>query len=72
MPIAGAASVMGDGEVPILNGYLNINCYQIYTIEYCTYFVCDGEVSINTLSMSYHILKFVANCVTKCIRGSIQ
>jgi len=27
MPIAGAASVMGDGEVPILNGYLNINCY---------------------------------------------
>lgn len=27
MPIAWAASIMGDGEVPILNGYLNINFY---------------------------------------------
>jgi hypothetical protein len=27
MPIAWAAIIMGDGEVPILNCYLNINCY---------------------------------------------
>jgi len=45
-PVAWAASVMRDGQVPILNGYLYINCYYSYTIEYRTYFMCDCEVSV--------------------------